>query len=632
VPKFTAFPNRKYEGAPGSTNVDARFGRITAAFDHFFLADTDRLHYAVRAIEYKAPLADIATSGQAPRQYCGQNRIVRRPFVTFGNSGTIKNAVRSLAAADSTWTSNTAGADAQMYQVEKAGADLYGVTDAGVSAGIGDWHISKCPSGNNPTLAASWGNGLEVGGPEWIITGLAAINGVLYPTHDGKLYFFDGVSTQEVTPEKSWGVVPRDVGISRITAIADNGAQVAVVMEAAQTGTQNAATLIVNRVTVGLDATAITTNLIDGSFATGASPTASSGVHVDVWADVPFEGVIFYVTRVANASSGTINSVNYSSATDTFTSAGGFIDNTKIGTGGGSFSYVGYPTSASYGVVRPKAINMYDLMQKVDFNYASGTDVSQKYGMRFSFTGTIDTATMIDEIEIIPCRAGLPITAIHDFSHIDRAGLTQHIYVADRSRTTDFVWRDAYTVDSFGGTWALCWHNGRLGQSSGQQNTGQSLIGWGRHRTFAINESPTRDPTRTLYPMLVESGTTKPAPVYNITPDGWDGDRPDVEKVITQLRINCRYLQPGDNLKLYMQFNDNDCILVGQSYGAPAHFDLSSQPAFRWCNLWVQIVDNQTTAAKAPEIRHIEWDWEVAGPRGDGQLPQDPAPSVPPAT
>jgi hypothetical protein len=80
-----------------------------------------------------------------------------------------------------------------------------------------------------------------------------------------------------------------------------------------------------------------------------------------------------------------------------------------------------------------------------------------------------------------------------------------------------------------------------------------------------------------------------------------------------------------------MQVNDNDCIQVGESYGAPAHFDLSGIN-FRWCNLWVQIVDNQTTAAKAPEIRTIEWDWEVADGHIDGQLPQDPAPSVPPVT
>ena len=141
---------------------------------------------------------------------------------------------------------------------------------------LGDYRVSKCPAGLNPTLVTSWGNGIEVGTPEWIITGLAAIGnapvvgkpdglyfydlqtrqyenvlkhyeltphalngkvtqsvtgGVVYTTFDGGAFFFDGVSTSEISPHKLWKLMGKDVPSSRITCVADRGDGIAMLPE-----------------------------------------------------------------------------------------------------------------------------------------------------------------------------------------------------------------------------------------------------------------------------------------------------------------------------------------------------------------------------------------------------------------
>src|SRR3990167_2485560 len=414
-------------GAAGSMNFKAIDGKGVPGFKSFLLNTTDRLHYAIGAIEYKSPTG--TTTGAAPRLYWGANKSIFREdngaetvdttfndvvqgmvicdgptagtavlLVTFGDGAPTAAQTgvfyRSLTTDTTPWTDASSAGTTKLtaWQIIKAGPDVYAVTDSGRCSTLGDYRVSKCPAGSDPTLAASWGNGIEVGTPEWKITGLAAIGdspvagkpdglyyydlqkrryenvlknfelvphalngkvtasvtgGVVYTTHDGGAFFFDGTSAaQEITPAKLWGYLGRDIGSSRITAVADNGDTLALVQEVAHQSTQNAG-LGINTVTSAGAATAITTNCVDGNMATGGSLNSLAATsHIDIWSNIPFEGVIIHITRQSNSTAAAvIGSVSYSSANDTFTAdPAGFIDGTRLSSNG-SFSYVAFPPS-----------------------------------------------------------------------------------------------------------------------------------------------------------------------------------------------------------------------------------------------------------------------------------------------
>lgn len=687
---------------------------------------TDRLHYYVGAIETKAP----TTTGGQPRQYAAVARSVFRLdsgtptddlvnfqstddafndvvqgmvicdgpsdgnatsavagvgtgtsilLVTFGSgfpnpAATTQPGMyyRVLSTDSSTpWNAATSAAHAthaSCWQIVKAGADLYGVNDSGIAGTLGDYRISQCPAGNNPTLVASWGNGIEVGTPEWIITGLAAIGnapvagkpdglyfydlqtrryenvlkhfelvphalngkvtasvtgGVVYTTHDGGVFFFDGVSTSEISPHKLWKMLGKDVPSSRITCIADRGDGIAMLPELGYQTTQNAG-LVINMVTAALAATDMTANLTDGNLDTGSGTTLDSlpsGSFIDVWADIPFEAVIIHTTRSPNSTVATVfDQVLYSSATDTFTAASGFRDGTRItgnattATSGGSLSYTAFPPSASSGMIFPTDVNFGSLQQRINFNYASGTDVTSKYGMRLRTSGILDSDTEIDEIEIVPFRAGLPndtlLTATTNFTSRHRAGLTQDIYFLKRKGTNTFTPHVIGSVDAYPGTWAMAWHAGKLGQASGGQNMGQTLVGWGRYRTWAISEGPTRDPTNDLYPITVQPSTTRPAPSWQFLYD-WDAGDGMRKKVISRISINTRYLEPTDEWEMFLQHDERDIKKVAYGKGGPVSVSVPAFPA-RVYNAWLVLNRGQMTNERAPQFLEpikVEFDW-----------------------
>lgn len=714
-------------GAAGSINAYTLKGGFAPAATHFILSDSDRLHYYIGAIEYKAP----TSSGGQPRQYAGVglriwrldsgtitndvssltgnefNDVVQGMvicdgptpgtpvlLVTFGTGNPNPGATsqtgvyyRSLSTDTTPWTAATAADTSKLtaWQIIKAGPDLYAVCDAGRAAALGDYRISKCPAGNDPTLAASWSNGVEVGTPEWNITGLAAIGaspvvgrpdglyyydeqtrryenvlkhfeivphalngkvtasvtgGAVYTTYDGGAYFFDGVAAQEISPRKLWKLLGKDVSNARITAIADRGDSVIMVPETGCLTTQNAG-LVINTVTAAGAATAITANCIDGNLNTGGSLSSLAATsHIDIWADIPFEGVIFHITRKPNSTTtALIGTVSYSSANDTFTAASGFIDGTRLtgnkttATSGGSFSYVAFPPSASAGIVMAKDPDFGAKMTKVDFNYSSGTDISQKYGMRISMSGAaLDADVEVDEVEIIPFRAGLPnggiLSASTNFTNRYRSGLIQPVYVLKRQRTTGFVPHEMYAVDSYGGTWAMASHAGRLGQASGGQNLGQSIILWGRYRTIAISETPTQDVSFDLYPITVEPGTTRPGPVWQWARDEDFGT--DEQKQIEWVSIDTEFVQPTDSWEVFFQYDQHDIQRVSNGAGGPIYFT-PPPVGFRRFSAWLVLDRAATTTERAPLfLEPVRVEVKLAGERQFS--PRDRATQVPPAT
>lgn len=691
------FPRRG--STPGSINVDTRFGRAVPAFDHYIIGDTDRLHYYIGSIETQAPTTGI------PRQYAGVNKTMHRLdngtitadttfndvvqgmvicdaggavttsigtlsagtkmlLVGFGSSTNPRVAYRGLATDTTAWTVQTSSTYAQFWLVVKAGADLYAVTDAGVAI-LGEYRISKCPAGNDPTLAASWGNGLEVGTPEWGITGIASIgdsvvvgkpdglyyyndqtkrfenvlphlvdaphavngkglksvvNGVLYPTHDGKLYFFDGVACQEVTPEKSYDFIPRDVANSRITAIADNGETVAVVRECWGNSTQGLGLKVITYI-AGTVAD-VTSAVTDGSLSTGATLTNWGGAANDrifVGADVPLEGFIVRVTANVNAavqsfairySNGTAGSAE--PFTTSFTAASGIIDNSILSTASTSLVNTGFPPGASNAFIGPTDFNMFDLQTSTALTFAapvSATLTKYWYALTRVSSTAFTSGTRIDEVEIIPSRAGLPITAANDFTHRWRAGGLTIVEMGTREQTTGFRWRQAYVLNTYGGVWAAAWHSGRPGQASGSQNMGQQLILWGRHRQVAISEGPTRDPARTIAPRLALYGTTKPGPLLDLTPGGWDGGDPMRMKEINGIAIDGRFAQAADKFHVYVQYDENDVVLVGTANGLPEYIPVA-QSKFRRVYAWLGIEDSVSTEINAPQILSVDADFD----------------------
>ncbi len=726
-------------GAPGSMNAYTLDGGFTPAFNHFILSTTDRLHYYVAALETKAP----AGSGGQPRQYALVGRDVRRLdsgtdatdltnfqsthdlfndvvqgavicdgpadgaqtsttlgtsilLVTFGSGNPNPDATsevgmyyRVLSTDSSTpWNECTSAAHAthaSAWQIIKAGADLYAVTDAGIAGTLGDYKVSKCPAGLNPTLVTSWGNGIEVGTPEWIITGLAAIgnapvvgkpdglyyyndqtrryenvlrhfeltphalngkvtqsvtNGVVYTTFDGGVFFFDGVSVNEISPHKLWKDLGKDVPSSRITCIADRGDGIAMLPETGYQTTQNAG-LVVNTVTSAGAATAITTNMVDGSLTTGGDVSSLAATSfIDIWADIPFEAVIFHVTRLPNSDPAAVfGSVAYSSAADTFTTdASGFIDRTRLtgnattATAGGSLSYVAFPPSASSGMVMGKSPNFGSLQQRVNFNYSSGTDVTSKYGMRIAMSGAaFPTTTEIDEIEIVPFRPGLPndqlLTAATNHTPRYRAGLLQDVYFVKRKGTNTFTPHSSYTINSYGGTWAMAWHAGRPGQASGAQNTGQGLVGWGRDATWFISEGPSRNPVQDLYPQTVAGSATKPHPTWQFLFD-WDADDRTRLKHIDRVMIDTLYLEPTDEWEVFFQHDIYDIVKVAYGRGGPVVFDPPQTDA-RLFNAWLVLKRGQQTNERAPQfLEPIKIFFEFSKDIDGSQDPARPTPLV----
>lgn len=704
------YPRRPgLENYSGNLNFDTRNpGKATPAFDHYFLETTDQLHYYVRAIETVAPTTGV------PRQYAGVNKKARRKdtgstitddttfndvvqgmvigdngsgvkimLIGFGSSTNPRIAYRSLTTDTTPWTVQTTSTYAQFWLIDKAGADLYAVTDAGVAI-LGEYRISKCPAGNDPTLAASWGNGLEVGTPEWAITGIASIgdsivvgkpdglyayndqtkrfenvlpflvdaphavngkgmravpNGVLYPMHDGGLFFFDGVGVKDVSPDRG-KVLPRDAGLARISALAPIGNEIYAIRESWQSTTQGLGLTVITRIAGTY--TDVTADVTNGNLSNGANVGTFGNAADDcilVGLNEPMEGIVVRVTENVNAAVQSFATPEYSDGTtgtsapfdSSFTAfSGSIVDNSILSVASTSLVNTGFPPGASNAVITWTDINAFDLMTSTEIQFGGSIGTLTKYWIRLkrvSATG-MTAGTRIDELEAIPSRAGLPITAANDFTHRWRAGGLTEVLVARITGTTAYDWHSVYHVHTLGGNWAAAWHSGRAGQASGAQNLGPQLVIWGRHKATVISESQTRDTTRTLGPRIAQYGSSKPGPLLNLTPGGEDFGDVTKEKSLKGIAVDGRYAQPTDKIHVYCQFDDHDAIKIGTAYGLPAYVSYASG-RFRRLNVWLGYEDAANGDKSAPQILYAEADYTE---HGQYEWPRDRATQTPEAT
>ena len=616
-----------------------------------------------------APLLDVVTGAAIVEGPPFTNTIgVKKLLLGFGNSSSEHNRLRTLTTDTTPWTTaNTAATQASFWQIITVGADVFAVTGAaqsGTNIGLtqlGEWHIAKCPYGSDPSLAASYTNVLPVGTPEWPILdlvplreafcvskadglwywngrtkrftnamdgiknfavhpgngkGMSAGPGVVwYPTADGKLFRFDGVNVVEETPWKSVGLLPRDAITSRVTAIADRGDIVAVRTEAfynAVTGPRAAAALGLRVFTVtgvGQTVTEITTNVTDGSLATGYDVTTNSlGANATdklvFGVNTPVEGFTVRVTRNPNSAVNSFVTPQCSNGSGGWTSLGTVVDGTILGTAGISLVINAFPAAGSAGYLGWTSLQSYDLSATDTFNSIAGL-----YWYRFSFATTtaFNGSATIDEIDAITTRGGWPNTGListtNNFSHRDRAGGLGHVYIGKRV-ANQIVWADTYAVNDFGSVWAMGWTSARSGTMT---NGGNPLLLHGRYQQTIIAESILRDPSRTQYPKLIQGSSTKPFPALAFR-NLQLGD-PSQLKMLNAINVQGQFIQPTDQMAVYAWWDNSDKIYeLGTLYGSPATFNVTPmmQTGYgRLLNFDIVFSDASQNNPTAPYIERV---------------------------
>lgn len=538
---------------------------------------------------------------------------------------------------------------------------------------LGEYRIAKCPAGNDPTLAASYVNITSVGTPEWPINSLCplydsyvvgkgdgayfwndrtkrhqpvfrwmkilphALNckgmspaegGVWIPLADGRVFKFDGVTAREETPTKGI-VVPRDFYTNRITSIVDKGDVVAMRSEPfynSLNGPRAAAALNLKVITyINGTFADITTNVTNGKLSDGGSLNnfgISANDRIFIGADTPLEAVTFRITRKPNAAAIKFGTPRYSNAvagssgpfTTSFTGYTAVRDGTILGTSTISCALTGYPPGASEAIIQPTDINTYDLMLSTALTFAAPVSATlTKYWMALTpaagGTGMTST-TEVDEIDIVPCRGGLPnsglLTSATNYSHRHNAGGLGLIHMG-KNIGGKYIWQTPFAVDDGGGVWAMSFTASRTGTMT---NGGQPLLLWGRYQQTIIAVGINGDPSRTPYPKLVQGGSGKPFPTLAVRKLQL-GD-PLKQTRVNKITVWGEYIQQGDQIGLYAWFDNEDyAIDLDLSKGAPWTFVPPAKfPVGRELNFDILFYDSAQTEATAPYISHVIVDWD----------------------
>jgi len=610
------------------------------------------------------------------------------------------NAQRSLTTDTNPWTLNVDGSTtyATFFKIITVGADIIAATGGGWTSGanvgrtqLGDYYICKCPNGSDPTLAASYGNRTAVGTAEWPIIELVPLgdsycvakgdglwflndktkrhenalaafeltphalngkgmspgeNGVWYPTADGRLFFFNGVTAYDMTPYKGKNL-PRDAAMSRYSVVVDRGAAIIAIRESWHTvveAPRAAADLgmkVIKVTGAGQTATDITTLVTDGKLSTpiaGAANMGSWGANSTdkfyVGLNVPFEGVDINVTRLPNAANNSFTSPQYSDGAAGWPTLGTVVDHTKLGLSNRSLVTTGFPASSSRGVLSGDGIRAIDLMtlESVAFGGAVGT-VGPLYWARWSPTNTtaMTSTTTIDEVSPIVCRAAYPnttgsnspvATATQDFLPRILANAGVSIIDVGYRVGGQIEWAPEYAVYTLGGVWAAAWTMARGGTMT---NGGAALLLWGRDKQFIVAEGVIRDPFRVGYPKLVQPGTSKPCPTLALSRLLF-GD-PTRKKRLNAIHIQGEGIKQTDTLTVYAWWDSKGPYFeLDTRYGAPATF--RPPPGFgngRELNLRILISDVSQADPLGPAIERVIVDIDDEGAPYDFGIDSNPA-------
>jgi len=519
----------------------------------------------------------------------------------------------------------TASTDVKLVYATMAGADLYGVGNkTGVTVAYSTYKVSKCPAGNDPLVAASWGTGLPVGSPMYPINSIRSLgnavvvakpegvfvldstanayvnrqdfevgihddNGkgmftgkgrVFVPMANGSLWMTDGFNFTDIGP-KHFCIHHRDNPHLRapITAGCVEGDWVYVATAPWEVGwTQEFGLKIYKYVAGTTTYTDITTNLVDGSTSTTATVGGLvTNDYIYVGADIPFEAVRFSIgTANTTASSGFTASGFYTAVISTpgwISTSTSYSDNTKSGTKG----------LAKDGYIRVLTDNddygAHPVMGKIAPPTGTGTPAA-KYWARFKLVGTILAATTLSEIAILPSRPPIRsgtfggTTAItltnggFEYTGPDNAGIFPHI-LAGRQGPNGWEWWDVFTVHTTGPIRAMAYMT--LGTSQTEENAGPRLVMISQNHAH-VAMMGCSDYVATPVNENYAGGVTMGTPIVYLAPadlSDSDTDRSTIQKQITEFDIYGEYVNSADTVTMFSRFDHNPWDTVQAVNTAP---------------------------------------------------------------
>jgi len=572
----------------------------------------------------------------------------------------------------------TASTDVKLVYATMAGADLYGVTNKGVYS---TYHVSKCPAGNDPLLAASWGTGLPVGSPMYPINSIRSLgkaiivakpegifvldstdnayvdrlncevavhddNGkgmftgkgkVFCPMANGSLHMIDGYNTDDIGP-KHFCIHHRDNPHLRapITAGCVAGDWVYVATAPWEVGWTQEFGLKVYKAVAGAPIvyTDLTTNTTDGKLSTvGAVGSLTAGDYILVGADIPFEAVKFTIgTANTTASAHLTSGYIYTTVT---TSPGwpSYDYNYSDGT------YSGGKGLAKSGYIRVLGHNAdygsHPVMAATTPDAGTGTPPS-KYWVLFSVNGTLSAGTTIAEVAILPSRPAVcsgtfggtgTITLTNgnfEYTGPDNAGIYPHI-LAGRMGPDGWEWWDVFTIQATAPVKAMAYMTLDTGQT--EENEGPRLVMATQNHVHTVMMGRHDRLSAPVNENYVDGATMGTPIVYLLPTDlsDSDTDRSTIVKETNQYHVYGEYVNSADTLTVLQRFDHNKWDKVGVASNAPVQMDAPHSQGLR-LETAIAYEDPAATEIAGPSISRVDVEFEDTTaepiPQGNAVTPE----------
>lgn len=553
-------------------------------------------------------------------------------MAVFGTGSTVNgNATRDMSVdvGGAAWTTNTGATMLTAFFIRRVGPHYYAVTGSASQGrcNLIEWKVAICPfDQTNKHLAESWSTAEPVGDPNWQINGIAAfkdrlcvgkpdgfyvrdlkeksflnmtdriadfsshgVNGkvtvsgencVWYGVYEqGKVYRYDGHDLHDETPFREVEK-PRDVILGRIEALVDRGDSGFAVLSCwsrFNDGKRSGALGVRVFKEDGGVITEITTNLVDGSLATGAAVGnlgQTTQDYIVVGSPYKLEAVGWRVTRLPNSAVQSLTAPQTLNGSGSWTSLGNIVEHSILGTSGVGFALTGFPASAGQSITGWDGIDAFHLAQTDTYNSISGL-----YWYRFATaTATGYTATTeLDEIFTIRARPGLPnsslLTQSTNFTNRFRAGGMSYV-LEFRREGGRIVWYPKYAIHTLGGAFCLALTSGPMAIS----NSGANLLIIARTSQWVCAEGPSSDPASASDPDLAIGSSTIAMPTL-CARNMRLGD-PRHLTHLKRVTANGAFLQPntassaGDRIGLIVQADEWKQFDFGAKTGIPASWDL----------------------------------------------------------
>ncbi|MCH7945997.1 MAG: hypothetical protein IIC73_08315, partial [Armatimonadetes bacterium] len=648
--------NRRYHKA---YNAYLERGPFVPAFKQYIVSGTDRINkFATRAVDWtesgKKGINRTLYYGADTTLYKFSNGAEASVF-------TVANAVFVDLLAWEDGSSNgalicsygsteflrrmadsgtpTASSDVKVGYMAMAGPDLYAQTDAGTYS---TYKVSKLPKGNDPKTASNWGSGEPVGSAAYKITGLAGFDigiavgkeeglfifdeqegiyrnllpflehnphpdngkgltavagGVIYPVHDGSLWFSDGFSSVNITPLD--GAHPdRDTPKGKIVSIIEKGGTILAALDSVYQLTRS------GNIRMRLfDDSASTfqnddTNVTDNKLSTAGTDLAGFDDANDFWyigADFPIQSIEIVFD--------TPNSSGTASLTVAYSTASGFTVRSIA-----DLTHDGTRTFAKDGLLLQTApFDMHTAMGKQKINGVSA------YWWRLTVSGSAVTAgTKIAEVRVLYSRAAMAMETTDDLSGMDQASSFAHILAGIRT-DRGIIWHDRYVLSLQSPVDFIALTGTDIGQPD---NGGLALVVGGRAERNVIPLNATDDPLATVFPVLNAKDAGVPVAMVQMPrmrlsePRFPDDPRP---RHIERFDVEGEYLQAADKLVIGMRWDRHKWVLADTLNQLPGSARAPAGNVGHELDWWMALTDTNSTEHAAPRVNKVWAVWDYVG-------------------